>query len=154
MITYLHLLSYKRKFKSMNHVNARSYLLDLLLDPLKGCNGLGSYRDELICRIDSMSEHYVQERLEYLVKSHYPGTWFESYVWMVLLIWLHVYLSLDILLCRIFVDNLSAMHKYFMPIFTCFLFWGKLKMFSLAGRFVIVATVDVALLFAGRCSSS
>ena len=74
VITYLHLLSYKRKFKSMNHVNARSYLLDLLLDPLKGCNGLSSYRDELICRIDSMSEHYVQERLEYLVRNHYPGT--------------------------------------------------------------------------------
>ena len=74
MITYLHLLNHYRIFKSMNHVDARSCLLDLLLDPLKGCNGLSSYRDELICRIDSMSEHYVQERLEYLVRSHYPGT--------------------------------------------------------------------------------
>ena len=74
MITYLHLLNHYRIFKSMNHVDARSCLLDLLLDPLKGCNGLSSYRDELICRIDSMSEHHVQERLEYLVQSHYPGT--------------------------------------------------------------------------------
>ncbi len=58
----------------MNHFHARAHLLELLLDPLKGTIGLSSYRDELICRLDSMSDLHVQERLDYLVQIHYPGT--------------------------------------------------------------------------------
>ena len=57
----------------MSGTTAKAQLLDLLLEPIKGCKGLYNYRQELMHKVMSMSDLTVKEHLDYLKRSHYPG---------------------------------------------------------------------------------
>ena len=51
--------------KSMSGTTAKAHLLELLLEPLKGCNGLYNYRHELMKKIMAMPDLKVREYLDY-----------------------------------------------------------------------------------------
>lgn len=57
----------------MTETTAKSQLLDLLLEPLRGCTGLYAYRQQLIKRIMNMPVLEVQDRLRYLQSINFPG---------------------------------------------------------------------------------
>ena len=51
--------------KSMTGTSAKAHLLELLLEPLKGCKGLYSYKQDLMKKIMQMSDLQVREYLNY-----------------------------------------------------------------------------------------
>ena len=51
--------------KSMSGTTAKAHLLELLLEPLKGCTGLYNYRHELMEKIMAMPDLKVREYLDY-----------------------------------------------------------------------------------------
>ena len=53
---------------------AKAHLLDLLLEPLRGCAGLYTYRQELMNEVLKMPVLEVQDRLDHLERIHFPGT--------------------------------------------------------------------------------
>ena len=59
---------------NMTGTTAKAHLLDLLLEPLRGCSGLGAYRQELMNQVLNMPVLEVQDRLEHLQRIHFPGT--------------------------------------------------------------------------------
>ena len=60
----------------MTGTTAKAHLIDLLLDPLRGCSGLYTYRQQLIKKIMKMPAVEVKERLEHLHSIRFPGTWY------------------------------------------------------------------------------
>ena len=48
---------------TMTGTTAKAYLLDLLLEPLRGCKGLYNYRQDLMQQILSMTDLNVRERI-------------------------------------------------------------------------------------------
>ena len=59
---------------TMTGTTAKAHLLDLLLEPLRGCAGLYTYRQELMNEVLKMPVLEVQERLDHLQRIHFPGT--------------------------------------------------------------------------------
>ena len=57
----------------MTGTTAKARLIDLLLDPLRGCSGLYTYRQQLMKRVMKMSPVEDSERLEQLQRIHFPG---------------------------------------------------------------------------------
>ena len=57
----------------MTGTTAKAQLLDLLLEPLRGCAGLYTYRQQLIKRVMNMPVLEVQDRLGRLQSINFPG---------------------------------------------------------------------------------
>ena len=57
----------------MTATSAKAHLLDLLLEPLRGCTGLYTYRQELMKKVMKMPALEVKDRLDYLQRIHFPG---------------------------------------------------------------------------------
>ena len=53
----------------MTGTTAKAHLVDLLMEPLRGCTGLYTYRQELIQQVMRMPALEVKERLEHLRRS-------------------------------------------------------------------------------------
>ena len=51
--------------QSMSGTSAKAHLLELLLEPLKGCKGLYHYRQDLMTKIMQMPDLQVREYLDY-----------------------------------------------------------------------------------------
>ena len=51
--------------QSMSGTSAKAHLLELLLEPLKGCKGLYNYRQDLMTKIMKMPDLQVREYLDY-----------------------------------------------------------------------------------------
>lgn len=51
--------------KLMTGTCAKAHLLELLLEPLKGCKGLYNYKQDLMKKIMQMSDLQVREYLDY-----------------------------------------------------------------------------------------
>ncbi|GEM_PF-647313 len=51
--------------QSMSGTSAKAHLLELLLEPLKGCKGLYNYRQDLMTKIMQMPDLQVREYLDY-----------------------------------------------------------------------------------------
>ena len=49
----------------MSGTSAKAHLLELLLEPLKGCKGLYNYRQDLMTMIMQMPDLQVREYLDY-----------------------------------------------------------------------------------------
>ncbi|WP_156486743.1 MULTISPECIES: hypothetical protein [unclassified Synechococcus] len=49
----------------MTGTSAKAHLLELLLEPLKGCKGLYNYKQDLMKKIMQMSDLQVREYLDY-----------------------------------------------------------------------------------------
>ena len=60
--------------KGMTGTTAKAQLVDLLLDPLRGCTGLYNYRQELMEKVMRMPALEVKERLEHLRLTNHPGS--------------------------------------------------------------------------------
>ncbi len=58
----------------MTGTTAKAHLLDLLLEPIKGCKGLYTYRESLMRRVMAMPDLKVRECIDHLKRTHYPGT--------------------------------------------------------------------------------
>ena len=58
----------------MTGTTAKAHLVDLLLEPLRGCTGLYAYRQELIQQVMRMPVLEVKERLEHLKRSRNPSS--------------------------------------------------------------------------------
>ena len=58
----------------MTGTTAKAHLVDLLLEPLRGCTGLYTYRQELIQQVMRMPALEVKERLEHLKRSRNPSS--------------------------------------------------------------------------------
>ena len=58
----------------MTGTTAKAQLVDLLLDPLRGCTGLYTYRQELIQTVMNMPALEVKERLDHLRLTNHPGS--------------------------------------------------------------------------------
>ena len=58
----------------MTKTSAKARLLDLLIEPLKGCKGLYTYKQRLMLRVMQMPDLEVRDRLDHLKQNHYPGT--------------------------------------------------------------------------------
>ena len=58
----------------MTGTTAKAQLVDLLLEPLRGCTGLYTYRQELIKQVMSMPALEVKERLDHLQRSNHPSS--------------------------------------------------------------------------------
>jgi CMP-2-keto-3-deoxyoctulosonic acid synthetase len=56
----------------MTGTTAKAHLVDLLLDPLRGCTGLYTYRQEIIQKVMSMPALEAKERLNHLLQVNYP----------------------------------------------------------------------------------
>ena len=59
--------------KSMTNTTAKAQLLDLPIEPLKGCKGIYANRQNLMQRVMRMRELEVRDHLERLRASHLPG---------------------------------------------------------------------------------
>ena len=57
----------------MTNTNSKAQLLDLLIEPLKGCKGLYANRQNLVQRMKRMHDLEVRDRLDQLKASHFPG---------------------------------------------------------------------------------
>ena len=57
----------------MTNTNSKAQLLDLLIEPLKGCKGLYAHRQNLIQRVKRMHDLEVRDHLDQLKASHFPG---------------------------------------------------------------------------------
>jgi len=51
--------------QSMSGTSAKAHLLELLLEPLKDCKGLYSYKQDLMKKIMAMPDLKVKEYLDY-----------------------------------------------------------------------------------------
>ncbi len=60
--------------QAMTGTTAKAHLLDLLLEPIKGCKGLYTYRESLMRRVMAMPDLKVRECIDHLKRTHYPGT--------------------------------------------------------------------------------
>jgi len=60
--------------KAMTGTTAKAQLVDLLLDPLRGCTGLYTYRQELIQQVMRMPAMEAKERLDHLRQTNHPGS--------------------------------------------------------------------------------
>ena len=60
--------------KSMTNTTAKAQLLDLLIEPLKGCKGIYAHRQNLMQRVMRMPDLEVRNHLDRLRASHLPGT--------------------------------------------------------------------------------
>ena len=58
----------------MTGTTAKAHLHDLPLEPLRGCAGLYTYRQELMNEVLKMPVLEVQDRLDHLQRIHFPGT--------------------------------------------------------------------------------
>ena len=58
----------------MTGTTAKAHLVDLLLEPLRGCTGLYTYRQELIQQVMRMPALEVKERLEHLQRRKNPSS--------------------------------------------------------------------------------
>ena len=58
----------------MTNTTAKAQLLDLLIEPLKGCKGLYAHRQHLMQRVKRMPDLEVRDHLNRLRASHFPGT--------------------------------------------------------------------------------
>ena len=58
----------------MVNSTAKAELLDLLIEPLKGCKGLYAHRQNLMQRVMRMPDQEVPDHLDRLRASHFPGT--------------------------------------------------------------------------------
>ena len=58
----------------MTGTTAKAHLLDLLFEPLRGCAGLYTYRQELMNEVLKMPFLEVQDRLDHLQRIHFTGT--------------------------------------------------------------------------------
>ena len=57
----------------MSNTTAKAQLLDLLIEPLKGCKGLYAPRQNLMQRVMRMPDLEVGDHLDRLKASHFPG---------------------------------------------------------------------------------
>ena len=60
--------------KRITNTTAKAQLLDLLIEPLEGCQGSYAHRQNLMQRVMRMRELEVRDHLERLRASHLPGT--------------------------------------------------------------------------------
>ena len=60
--------------KSMTNTTAKAQLLDLLIEPLKGCKGIYAHRQNLMQRVMRMSDLEVRNHLDGFRASNLPGT--------------------------------------------------------------------------------
>ena len=60
--------------KAMTGTTVKAHLIDLLLEPLRGCSGLYTYRQQLIRMVMNIPAIEVKEPLEHLQRIHFPGT--------------------------------------------------------------------------------
>lgn len=58
----------------MTNKTAKALLLNLLIEPLKGCKGLYAHRQNLMQRAMHMPDLEVRDHLDRLRASHFPGT--------------------------------------------------------------------------------
>ena len=58
----------------MTNTTAKAQLLDLLIEPLKGCNGLYVHRQNLMQRVIGIPDQDVRDHLDRLKTSHFQGT--------------------------------------------------------------------------------
>ena len=58
----------------MTNTTAKAQLLDLLIEPLKGCKGLYAHRQNLMQRVMRMPDLEVRDHLVRLKASHFPVT--------------------------------------------------------------------------------
>ena len=56
--------------KAMTGTSAKAHLYDLLMEPLRGCKGLNTYRHILMQRVIAMPDLEVRERLDHLEQLH------------------------------------------------------------------------------------
>ena len=64
----------KQGGQAMTGTTAKAHLVDLLLEPLRGCTGLYTYRQELIQQVMRMPALEVKERLDYLRRNNHPNS--------------------------------------------------------------------------------
>ena len=60
--------------KSMTNTTAKAQLLDLLIEPLKGCKGIYAHRQDLMQRVMRMPDLEVSNHLDRLSASLLPGS--------------------------------------------------------------------------------
>ena len=58
----------------MTNTTAKAQLLDLLIEPLKGCKGLYVHRLNLMQRVKRMPDQDVRDHLDRLKASNFQGT--------------------------------------------------------------------------------
>ena len=58
----------------MANTTAKAQLLDLLIEPLKGCKGLYAHRQNLMQRVMRMPDLGVRDPLNRLRASYFAGT--------------------------------------------------------------------------------
>ena len=58
----------------MTNTTAKAQLLDLLIEPLKGCKGLYAYRQNLMQLVMRMPDLEVRDHLSRLKASYFQGT--------------------------------------------------------------------------------
>ena len=58
----------------MTNTTAKAQLLDLLIEPLKGCKGLYAHRQNLMQRLVRIPDLEVRYHLDLLRASYFPGT--------------------------------------------------------------------------------
>ena len=58
----------------MTNTTSKAQLLDVLIEPLKGCKGLYAHRQNLMQRVKRMHDLEVRDHLDRLKASHFPGT--------------------------------------------------------------------------------
>ena len=59
---------------TMTSTTAKARLLELLIEPLKGCKGLYTHRQQLMQRVMRMPDLEVRDHLDRLQACHFPGT--------------------------------------------------------------------------------
>ena len=64
----------KQGGQAMTGTTAKAHLVDLLLEPLRGCTGLYTYRQELIQQVMRMPALEVKERLNHLQRSNHVSS--------------------------------------------------------------------------------
>ena len=57
----------------MTGTAAKAQLVEMLLEPLKGCKGLYNYRQDLMKKVMVMPDVQVREYLDYQRRIHYPA---------------------------------------------------------------------------------
>ena len=58
----------------MTNTTAKAQVLDLLIEPLKGCKGLYIHRQNLMQRVMRMPDLGVRDHLDRLRARHFPDT--------------------------------------------------------------------------------
>ena len=57
----------------MTGTTAKAQLVEILLEPLKGCKGLYRYRQDLVKKVMAMPDLQVREYLDYQRRLHHSG---------------------------------------------------------------------------------